>query len=79
MLVLISLLSSVFCLIWVVLDFSFPSVAAFLASVVVVLTFVYQKKSSSNKQVQQIKKGFGIQAGRDVNIGGKQGRDEDVR
>ncbi|WP_156886196.1 hypothetical protein [Halomonas sp. GT] len=79
MLILISLLSSVFCLIWVILDISFSSVAAFLASVVVVLTFVYQKKSSSSKQVQKIKKGFGIQAGRDVNISGKQGRDESVR
>lgn len=79
MLVLISLLSSAFCLVWVVLDPSFSSVAAFLASLVVLFTFIYQKKTSSNNQVQQIKKGFGIQAGRDVNIGGKQGRDEDAR
>lgn len=79
MLLLTSFLSSIFCLVWVFLDPSFSSIAAFLASIVVVLTFVYQKKASSNKQVQRIKKGFGIQAGRDVNIGGKQGRDEDVR
>lgn len=69
MLVLISLLSSAFCLVWVVLDPSFSSVAAFLASIVVVFTFIYQKRSSRNTQRQQVKNGLGIQAGRDVNIG----------
>lgn len=79
MLMLISLLSSVFCLVWVFLDLSFSSVAAFLASLVVLITFIYQKKNSSASQVQDIKNGFGIQAGRNVNIGGKQGGDEDAR
>lgn len=79
MLISISLFSSVFCLIWVVLAPSFSSIAAFLASVVVVLTFIYQKKSSPKTQKQQVKNGFGIQAGRDVNIGCKQEGDEDAR
>lgn len=79
MLILISLLSSAFCLVWVVLDPSFSSVAAFLASIVGVFTFIYQKRSSPSTQKQQVKNGFGIQAGRDVNIGGKQEGDEDAR
>lgn len=79
MLILISLLSSIFCLIWVFFDPSFSSAAAFLASIVVVISLIYQKRDSSNIQKQQIKKGFGIQAGRDVNIGGKQKEDEDAR
>ncbi|CAD5270185.1 MULTISPECIES: hypothetical protein [Halomonadaceae] len=78
MLILISFLSSFFCLVWAVLDPSFASVAAFLASIVVVITFIYQKKNSSKSQQQQIKNGLGIQAGRDVSIGGKQEGDDDV-
>lgn len=77
--VILSVFSTIFCLVWVILDQSLSSGAALLASLVVTASSIVYRGKKSNVarkvQSQNVSGGIGIQAGKDahVNVSTKSG------